>query len=198
MPDIPAQDPVLCSSTSPWRVSTGSAAGTCGELVQGFTSSGEPFHVTCPISKSVTVTVTARSAPEFAISQIDPKLSKLGQSLRATAALLELEPLEIRVEHRSDLDIGKGMGSSTADIVAAARALAGAADRPLSSADLGNIATSIESSDGSMYPGIVAFNQRNAHVLEEFSWWPQFVICMVTPPQVFNTESAIFTGKDKL
>jgi len=185
------------TSTSPWRVSTGTAAGTCGELVQGFTAEGEPFHVTCPISKSATVTVTVRSAPEFSISQIDLKLSKLGQSLRATAELLELEPLEIRVEHWSDLDIGKGMGSSTADIVAAARALAGVTDRPLSSSDLGKIATSIESSDGSMYPGIVAFNQKNAHVLEEYAWWPQFVICMVTPPQVFNTESAVFTGKDK-
>jgi L-threonine kinase len=185
------------TSTSPWRVGTGTAAGTCGELVQGFTSAGEPFHVTCPISKSATVTVTVRSAPEFSISQIDPKLSKLGQSLRATAALLELEPLEIRVEHWSDLDIGKGMGSSTADIVAGARALAAVAERPLSSADLGKIATSIESSDGSMYPGIVAFNQKNAHVLEEYVWWPQFVVCMITPPQIFNTESAVFTGKDK-
>ena len=184
-------------STSPWRVATGTASGTCGELVQGFTSEGQPFHVTCPIAKTATVTVTVRSAPETMITQIDPALSKLAQSLRQTSLHLELEPLEIRVEHWSDLDIGKGMGSSTADIVAGARALAAVADRTLTPQQLAEIATSIESSDGSMYPGIVAFNQKKGNVLHEFSWWPQFVILMVTPSQVFNTESANFGGKDK-
>ena len=168
--------------------------GTCGELVQGFTGSGVPFHVTCPITKTATVTVTARPAPEFAITQI-ARLSKLAQSLRQTAAVLDLEPVEIRVEHWSDLEIGKGMGSSTADIVAAACALAAIAGRELSPGELAHIATSIESSDGSMYPGLVAFNQQAGEVLERFAWWPRFVIVMITPPQVFNTESADFTGK---
>jgi L-threonine kinase len=185
-------------STSPWRAATQTAAGTCGELVQGFTSQGAPFHVTCPIAKTATVTVTARQAAEFAITQVEPGLSKMAQALRQTAILLELEPLEIRVEHWSDLDVGKGMGSSTADIVAAARALAAIADRTLSPQQLAKIATSIESSDGSMYPGLVAFNQKTGHVLEEFAWWPQFVIVMISPPQVFNTESADFSGKDRL
>jgi L-threonine kinase len=182
-------------STSPWRSATKTAAGTCGELVQGFTSSGAPFHVTCPIAKTATVTVTARPAPEFAITQLDRGFSKLAQSLRQTAAVLDLEPVEIRVEHWSDLEIGKGMGSSTADIVAAARALAAIAGRQLSPGELAHIATSIESSDGSMYPGLVAFNQQAGEVLERFAWWPRFVIVMITPPQVFNTESADFTGK---
>jgi L-threonine kinase len=185
-------------STSPWRVATETAAGTCGELVQGFTSEGQPFHVTCPIAKSSTVTVTVRPAPELTITQIESGLSKLAQSLRQTSLLLELEPLEIRVEHWSDLDIGKGMGSSTADIVAGARALAATADRTLSPRQLAKIATSIESSDGSMYPGIVTFNQKAGNVLQQFSWWPQFVVLMVTPPQIFNTESANFGGKEKL
>lgn len=186
------------SSTSPWRVGTGTAAGTCGELVQGFTSTGESFHVTCPIAKTTTVTVTVRPAPEFVVTELDPNLGKLAQSLRATAALLELEPLEVRVERWTDLDVGKGMGSSTADIVAAARAMAAVAERPLSVAEIAAIATSIESSDGSMYPGIVAFNQKTARVLNEYAWWPQFRIVMITPSQVFNTESADFTGKEKL
>lgn len=184
-------------STSPWRAATRTAAGTCGELVQGLTSEGIPFHVTCPIAKTATVTVTARPAPEFAITQIDPGLSKLAQALRRTAVLLDLEPFEIRVEHWTDLDAGKGLGSSTADIVAGARALAAIADRILTPEQLAETATSIESSDGSMFPGLVAFNQKTGHVLERFAWWPQFVIVMVTPSQVFNTESADFSGKEK-
>lgn len=46
-----------------------------------------------------------------------------------------------------------------------------------------------------MYPGIVAFNQKTGDVLEEYAWWPQFVILMITPAQIFNTESANFSGK---
>lgn len=198
---IPSEPRVVVASTrstSPWRAGTKTAPGTCGELVQGFTSHGVPFHVTCPISKTATVTVTARPAPEFTITQIDPGLSKLARALRQTAALLELEPLEIRVEHWSDLDVGKGMGSSTADIVAGSRALAAVADRTLSPGQLAEIATSIESSDGSMYPGLVAFSQKTGQVLEQFAWWPQFVIVMITPQQVFNTESANFSGKEML
>jgi L-threonine kinase len=182
-------------STSPWRSATKTAAGTCGELVQGFTSAGVPFHVTCPIAKTATVTVTARPAPEFTITQLERGLSKLAQALRKTAEVLDLEPAEIRVEHWSDLDIGKGMGSSTADITAAARALAATAGRDLSPAELAHIATSIESSDGSMYPGLVAFNQKTGDLLDRFAWWPQFAIVMITPPQIFNTESADFAGK---
>ena len=159
---------------------------------------GVPFHVTCPIAKTATVTVTARPAPEFTITQVDPGLSKIALALRRAATLLELEPLEIRVEHWSDLDVGKGMGSSTADITAASRALAAVADRALSPAQVAKIATSIESSDGSMYPGLVAFNQKTGDVLEQFSWWPQFAVVMITPPQVFNTESANFSGKELL
>ncbi len=197
VPDGPRVVVARTRSTSPWRAATRTAAGTCGELVQGFTADGSPFHVTCPISKSATVTVTARPAPEFTITQIDPALSKLARALRQAAMLLELEPLEIRVERWSDLDIGKGMGSSTADIVAASRALAAVTDRDISAWQLARIATSIESSDGSMYPGLVAFDQKTGRVLERFAWWPQFVIVMITPQQVFNTESADFSGKEK-
>jgi L-threonine kinase len=185
-------------STSPWRTATATAPGTCGELVQGFTSGGVPFHVTCPIAKTATVTVTVRPAPEFAVTQIEPGLSKLAQALRRTSGLLELEPLEVRVEHWTDLDVGKGMGSSTADITAAARALAAACGRALSPGQLAEVATSVESSDGSMYPGLVAFNHKTGDVLERFSWWPQFVIVMITPAQAFNTESADFAGKHRL
>ena len=197
-PDQPRVVAAGARSTSPWRAATQTAAGTCGELVQGFTSEHVPFHVTCPIAKTATVTVTARQAAEFSITQIDPGLGKMARALRQTAGLLELEPLELRVEHWSDLDVGKGMGSSTADIVAAARALAAVADRTLSPQQLADIATSIESSDGSMFPGLIAFNQRTGQVVEKFAWWPQFVIVMVSPPQVFNTESADFSGKEKL
>jgi L-threonine kinase len=185
-------------SVRQYRSGTGTAAGTCGELVQGFTSSGQPFHVTCPIDKTSTVSVTLRPAQEFSVRQTNSHLDKVELSLLRTAEHLNLDPCEIRIAHWTDLELGKGLGSSTADIVAAARALAAAVDRKLTSAELASIATGIESSDGSMYPGLVAFNQKSGAVLRRYTWWPQFLVVIVVPPKKLNTESANFAGKAAL
>lgn len=179
------------------HVGTGSAPGTCGELVQGFTSKGQPFHVTCPIEKSSTVSVTLHPAKEFSVHMATP-MSKLELSVLRTAEYLRLEPYEIRVAHWTDLDVGRGMGSSTADIVAAARAVAAAMDRSLNSSELASIATSVESSDGSMHAGIVAFDQKSGGLLRRYAWWPQFIVVMVVPAKTLNTESANFDGKLEL
>jgi L-threonine kinase len=177
---------------------TGSAFGTCGELVQGFTSNGTPFHVTCPIEKTSTVTVTLVRAPEFTVTQTGAIHKKLELSLLKTAAYLDIEPCEMRVAHWTDLEVGKGMGSSTADIVAAARALGKAVGRELNSAEIASIAAGIESSDGSMYPGLVAFNHKKGTVVQRYSWWPQFLIVMLVPLKNLNTESVAFEGKHQI
>jgi len=44
----------------------------------------------------------------------------------------------------------------------------------------------------------VAFNQKTGRLLDSFTWWPQFAIVMITPPQMFNTESADFSGKENV
>lgn len=174
---------------------TGTAVGTCGELVQGFTSTGTPFHVTCPIEKSSTVSVALTRAQAHVVSQLSPGRNKLELALLRTAEYLGIEPCEMRVAHWTDLDVGKGMGSSTADIVAAARALGAAVGRDLNSAELASIAVGIESSDGSMFPGIVAFCQKKGTLLRRYSWWPQFLVVMLNPAKQLNTESADFEGK---
>jgi L-threonine kinase len=202
VPTVAVPDPaprVVASggrSRGAWSVAVGTALGTCGELLQGFTSAGTPFHVTCPIQKSATVTLRVRPADEFTVSRLPAGHAKLQQSLHETAKLIGLDPVEVRVEQRSDLDVGKGMGSSTADIVAAARALATIGGRELSPDELARIATSIESSDGSMHPGMVAFNQKSGDVVRRYRWWPRFVICMIVPVQGLDTESARFSGKE--
>ncbi len=185
-------------STSKPKVGTGTGVGTCGELVQGFTSGGQPFHVTCPIEKSSTVSVTLSPAREFRVLRSTEQLDKVELSLLRTATYLDVEPCEIRVAHWTDLETGKGLGSSTADVVAAARAIAAALGRQLNATELASIATSIESSDGSMHPGLVAFDQKSGSVLRRYTWWPQFLIVMVVPMKVLNTESVDFSGKPNL
>jgi L-threonine kinase len=125
-------------------------------------------------------------------------LDKVNGALSKTLDVLELGAMEIAVEHWSDLDVGKGMGSSTADIVASARALASACARELTPVQLAEIATFIESSDGTMYPGIHAVNHKTGELVREWDWWPQFEIVLIVPPNRLNTESVSFAGKERL
>jgi L-threonine kinase len=184
--------------TATWRVGVGTGAGTCGELVQGVLGDGRTFHVTCPISKSSAVTIRLRESREWQITGAPPERRKLAMAIRSTADKLGLGPCAVHVRHASELDVGKGLGSSTADIVAAARAVAAAVGGELSSAELAAIATSIEASDGSMYPQIVAFDQRGGALIRQFDWWPQLAVVMVTPSTTLDTASADFTGQAAL
>lgn len=180
------------------REYTGSARGTCGELVQGFTSDKKEFHVSLPIQKFSNVTLQVQPANKLTIITPSNTHSKLVQALHLTANLLHIDSLEIKVSHHSELRTGKGMGSSTADIVAASRALAKVIGYPISPAQLATIATSIESSDASMYDAMVAFRHKEGSVLSQFEWWPQFVICMVLPPYSRDTDLVNFEGKENL
>jgi L-threonine kinase len=174
----------------------GTAPGTCGELVQGFLSAGA-FHVTCPISKSATVSLRVTSLQSWSFTGAGSELGKLCQSIRATAELFDAGAFAVEIDRHTDLDVGKGMGSSTADIVAGARAMASALGHQLSPGEEARIAADIESSDGSMYPGFVAFEQKTGELIEQFSWWPRFAIVMLVPDNTLNTESVSFEGKDR-
>ena len=196
VPDGPTAGPSAAPSANRSLKGRASAAGTCGELVQGILPGGVNFHVTCPVSKSSTVALELSPAAVWSFSGPATSLGKLRSSVRAAAELLGIGPSHVEVEHHTDLDVGKGLGSSTADIVAAARAVANAARTTLTARQLAEIATTIESSDGSMYPGLIAFNQKTGDVVRRFDWWPQFAIVMVVPRDTLNTESADFAGKE--
>ncbi len=180
------------------RTGRATARGTCGELVQGVLASGEHFHVTCPIERGATVALQARGARRNLVTGLADDQAKLGQALLHTARVLGTGPLAITVATRSELHVGKGMGSSTADIVAGARALAAAHGASLSPAQLARIATAIEPSDGTMYPGVVAFCRQTGDVVRAFSWHPRFAAVMVLPPRTVATDSVDLGGKARL
>lgn len=66
---------------------------------------------------------------------------------------------------RSSLPPGKGMASSTADLVAALRAAARALGIELPPSSIAALAASVEPSDGVMYDGCVAFNHEEGRLL---------------------------------
>lgn len=173
------------------------ASGTCGELAQGVLPDGTSFVVTCPIDRGTAIELTVEPADVLTIHGLPPDASFLERALRRTAELVELGPSRITVEHRSALYVGKGMASSTADIVAAARALSAAVGLPLRTEELAELAAAIERTDGIMYDGIVASDPRTGARVRTWDWWPQFVVVMAIPPATFETSDAQFEGQEQ-
>ena len=117
------------------RAGVGYGVGTCGELVQGVFSSGEQFHVTCPIDFSAKVSVRVRDADVFQVvltsvgygehrdgERDGGSLVKVARACEQVVRLANVGEVQVVVSHSSPLAVGKELGSSTADIVAAARA----------------------------------------------------------------------------
>jgi L-threonine kinase len=193
----------LASQTAAGRagkpmVGRGVAPGTCGEFAQGPLPGGDEFHVTCPINKSSTVDVEIWPADHYEACGLLPHQKKLDLALKYTCEHVGLGGVDIEVRQWSNLEIGKGMGSSTADVLAGIRAVAAAASKPLTAEDEGQLATKVESSDGTMYPGIAAVNQKTGVALRRWEWYPEFAIVMLVPHEEVLTESIGFEGKDML
>lgn len=182
--------PVLSPAAPAPLLARGQSPGTCGELAQGVLPDGTAFVVTCPIDRGTTVEVSLSPASSLEIVGVPAGRERLAQALRRTAELLELSPHRVTVSHATELPVGKGMASSTADIVAASRALAAAAGMALAPEHLAALASSIEPSDGVMYDGIVAADRRTGALVRAWDWWPSFTVVAVVPPATFATADA--------
>ncbi len=169
------------------REGSGAAPGSCGELMQGVTTDGEEFQVSLPID--VWSRVETAFEPHHVVEILGAeRFPKLRQATALAIERLDLPPHRVAVKRRSDLPVAKGMGSSTADIVAAARSVADAFDRSLSSDDLATLAGALEPSDGTMYRGVVA-TRRRGPLLLSWPWSPSFWIVVLIPRDTAETLS---------
>lgn len=130
--------------------------GTCGELVQG-TLDGVPCLVSCPIDRYSVAEVGLWSEPYWDTPYDAPKAAA---ALQAGLSYLEQPAPGGRLSLISDLPRGRGYASSTADVGAALFALGEALDRPLTSAEVAQLAVSVEPSDSTVYPGLAMFDHR--------------------------------------
>ncbi|MGA0602798.1 hypothetical protein ACO2Q3_18970 [Caulobacter sp. KR2-114] len=167
--------------------------GTCGEFVQGFTSDGCPFHVTLPVNAYSEVTIWLGEGVESpgALAEY-PKLRRAVYRVLEQHGVVGLEP---RALVKRTLPIGKGMASSTADIVAAAAATYTALGRSFTELDLASIAAGIESSDGVMYAGVCAVNHRSGQLLGRLADIPVFTVLAVLPPESMDTSSVVLSRR---
>lgn len=164
--------------------------GTCGEWIQTV-SQGRECLVSLPIDRYTTVTLT-RTDTQTALESHALLLPKSRQALSVAAAYcgMTTEALnQVAVTIERELEIGKGMASSTADLYGIMHALVKLQGEQESIPDLFKLCCQIEASDGIMFDQWTLVDQLKGIVLESFENSPEVSLLMLTPAGVVETES---------
>ncbi|GAA3273790.1 MULTISPECIES: GHMP family kinase ATP-binding protein [Dactylosporangium] len=137
--------------------------GTFGELLQGVLPGPDGhFLVTLPVARWTMATF--QLDPGVADVEVRPahkrKALRLAETILAQAGAASGGVLTID----SNLPEGKGMASSSADLVATARAMANALQLDMTPHRIERLLRDIEPTDGVLYPAVVAFDHRNVRL----------------------------------
>lgn len=146
--------------------------GSCGELVQG-SLDGVAFHISCPIAAFSMVRI--RPAPQS---------RDFGLGFKALTAVRKARRrLRFRrsvwIEAKCGLVQGVGMASSTADIGASVSAVFAAAGVRPCEIETASLAVKVEPSDGTIFPGIVAFDHKRGRYMSRLGVAPDIHISYV-------------------
>ncbi|PLR80394.1 hypothetical protein CVD25_21985 [Bacillus canaveralius] len=166
------------------RLGKGNCNGTFGELVQG--KIGErPFLITLPIP-------SLRSEAIFIPDPTGSEITGLHSNVKAKEACQKLcQKFGLQggghLHIRSNIPVGKGMASSSADIMAAMKAIAHSYSLPLTEPMLSSIAIEIEPTDGVMYDDVVAYDYINGELIESFGSLPPFLLVGIDVGGVVDT-----------
>ncbi|MFG2296400.1 kinase [Streptomyces sp. NPDC048603] len=159
------------------RTGTGRAFGTFGELLQG--ALPEPdgdFLVTFPLARWSTATF--RPAPPGTgpgvrvLPAHKTKARRVAEAVLAAAGAADGGVLEIS----ADLPEGKGLASSSADLVATVRAVGDALGIALPPDRAEDFLRAVEPSDGVMHDGIVAFHHRTVRLRHRLGELPPLAV----------------------
>lgn len=145
------------------------ANGTLGELIQGQTVAGEDFLVTFPVALWSRARIVINDS---GIVIAPPRKSKARRMASLVLQRLGLPNSGAVLEIECEVPEGKGCASSTADVVATARAVCDATGLQLEPGEIGELAVQIEPSDGVMWDGVVAFNHRAGRLLRHLGKLP--------------------------
>ncbi|MFP5108593.1 GHMP family kinase ATP-binding protein [Neobacillus sp. C211] len=166
------------------KLGKGSCNGTFGELVQGIMGD-RPYLITLPISS---LRSEARFIPDPIVNEIRVADSKV-KAQRAGEWLFQLFGVKGGgdLEIRSNIPVGKGLASSSADIVAALRAIAGSYSLPLTNEMISMIAAKVEPTDGVMYEEVVVYDYIHGQLIESFGALPPFILVGIDLGGMINT-----------
>ncbi|MER7773048.1 kinase [Kitasatospora sp. NPDC096140] len=184
-------------------VSTGvsTAFGTFGELLQGVLPEEDgDFLVTLPVARWAMARF--EPDPDSDVLRVWPPHKK--KALRLTAMIMADagRPAGGLLKIHSTLPEGKGLASSSADLVATARAVANALDEAMPPRRIESYLARIEPTDGVLYPSIVAFHHRTVRLRARLGSLPSMAVVSgdeggAVDTVSFNAIPKPFTAADK-
>jgi uncharacterized protein involved in propanediol utilization len=178
-----------------------SAFGTFGELLQGVLPEADgDFLVTLPVARWTMVRFQETpGCGELAVWP--PHKTK---ALRLIEMIMRdvSTPVGGLLTIGSTLPEGKGLASSSADLVATARAVGNALGEPMPPTRIESYLARIEPTDGVLYPSIVAFHHRSVRLRARLGWLPSMAVVSIDEGGAvdtvdFNRIPKPFTAADK-
>ena len=152
----------------------GRAFGTFGELLQGVDMDDQDFLVTLPTNRFSTAIFTSASH-QRKLTVFPSRKQKAGQ---LASLILEYYGLPMGgiLELESNIPVGKGLASSSADLVATARAIDHCFGLGMLDEQLQLFLRQIEPTDGVMYEGAVSFYHRKVELCEYLGPLPKLTV----------------------
>lgn len=157
------------------QVAFGKAFASFGEIVQGRLSNGDDFLVTLPVNLWSTCRLASRSINGS--SSVKSDFEKSGRVAREMLDVLGMASgVSLFIDFDSSIPIGKGLSSSTADMLAVIRAFQDLYGIAVTKPFISRLFTQIEPHDGIHYDTSVAYNHRQGQLLNNFAYVPDFQI----------------------
>lgn len=151
----------------------GFSYGAFGELLQGVLPNDRHFLVTLPINIKSKAYFNHQPSKKFIVYPDCKEKIKIFINLFcnyygiSSGGYLSID---------SEIPIGKGLSSSTADLIAAFRALSKAFNINYSPECVEKLMRQIEPSDGLLYDGVVAYYHKEVSLLQKFNYYPDLII----------------------
>ncbi len=164
--------------------------GSCGELIQGFYGRSESL-VSYAIDCYTTVTIEPAKNYELKINHYNEKALI---ALKKACDHFNVDIGKIHIKIESEIPIGKGMASSTADIVGVLVAVASYANKDVDPVWLGQVAASIEPTDNIMFENWILFDHLNGEVVESLEWIDGLKVIVLEMDQTIDTKKLRETG----
>lgn len=159
-------------------VGHGKSFASFGEVIQGRSSGGEDFLVTLPTDLWSTCELIC--SPIKGPLVVECALEKSRAALSHMLAELGIDwGYHFQCNFNSSIPIGKGLSSSTADMLATLRAVQEIFGFLLSDGFISRLFTEIEPHDGLQFSSSVLYNHRKGHLIENFGYVPNFTIVAV-------------------
>lgn len=167
------------------------APASCGELIQGIIN-GEELLISYPVNLYSTAEIS------FTKNPTSNTKNKVNQAVGILLSKINESKVinRIGIQIKSQIPIGKGMASSTADILAAVKGVAHLVGYPLEENEVANILTSVEPTDSTIFKDVTLFNPRNGEIVQKLGVVPKFSVMVLEGYGTVDTLS-FYKKKDK-